>query len=107
MPMTAVVVAWVAASALSLNYLAQLALMIRHLQQTAPGTFEVLGSPSFRGMSGATALGVLSFVLRREYRALGDNRLVQLGDRARLGFFLAIAGTGAFIAALGCGALLS
>jgi hypothetical protein len=64
--------------------------VLRRLQHAHPDLYEDMGRPHIVSNNTPENNGpVLSFVLGRKYRELGDPILEKLGDRARIVFFVA------------------
>jgi hypothetical protein len=71
-------------------WLVHVEMFLRKLNQVSSDTYQKLGSPSVIGKR-QSGLPILRFMLRREYRHLGDESFVRMGNRIIVHFVVTMA----------------
>ena len=83
------------------TYFRRLGSLIEHVKEKHEDVYEILGRPSFSMMDTTTRgqIGILKFILRKEYLSLEDQVATELAEEVRwrlafcvIGFFLLTAG---------------
>ncbi len=72
-------------------YLIMLARLFSYMRDKHPAEYKEMGEPSlFMNNSISNSMGVVRFLLDRDYRSISDPRVNQLGERSRQIFMTAI-----------------